>query len=111
MIILKGYEHSKGEMSTGVKMVDRNTGEVEEEKISYDNYNLHFVSNERQGVVGWYCDNVKAAVDTLQLIGGKTLADFVDKQVIFGFDMTAKPDRNGRVRPAVTSIVLVGDVK
>lgn len=111
MIILKGYEHSKGEMLTGTRLLDRATGEVQEEKIEYDNFNLHYISTEREGMCGVFCDNVKASASQLQLIGGKTLDDFLDKRVIFGFDMTAKPDKNGRVRPAVTSIVLVGDVK
>ena len=111
MTILKGYERATGEMPTGKTLVDKQTGEVTQEMISYDKYTLHYVSDERQTCKGLYCDNIGAKAENLQIIGAKCLDDVIGKVVVFGMDMTGKPDRNGRVIPVVTSIVLVGEVK
>lgn len=102
--ILEGYERVTGSMPTGKQYVDRSTGLVVDEIRNYDNYIIHYSSSDRETVKGKYCDNVKASVDKLQIIGGK-IEDLVGKPVILGFDVTAKADSNGRIRPALTSIV------
>lgn len=113
MIILEGYEHVVGTMETDKVSVDTVTGEVLKETIDFNNYVLYYRSNERsrddptKGVVGWFCDNVKAKADQLRIIGAETLAECIGHEVMLGFDMAQRADRNGKMRASVTSIVLL----
>lgn len=111
MIILKGYSRTTGNMETGKIVVDKATGETVAESIPYDNYVLHYVSNDNSNVKGWFCDNVKANATKLEIIGAKTIDDLIDKRVMFSLDMTQKVDSNGKARQMVVAIVLLGDVK
>lgn len=111
MIILKGYSRTAGSMETGKVIVDKSTGETVAETLAYDNYVLHYVSDDNSNVKGWYCDNVKANASKLEIIGAKTLDELLGKRVMFSLDMTQKTDANGKARQMVVAIVLVGDVK
>lgn len=111
MIILKGYSRSTGTIETGKVLVDKNTGEAITETRAYDNFVLHYVTNDNPAVKGWFCDNVKAAADTLKLVGAKTLDAMLDKEVMFSMDMTQRTDVNGRAKQVVAAVILVGDVK
>ena len=99
MIKLIGYERKSGSMP------NEKTGEL----IEWDNYVLHYVTDERPEVTGLFADNVTAKVDGLQFTGFKTLDDVLNKQVMFGMDMTSKVDNNGKAKINVNRIVLLGD--
>ena len=101
MIKLIGYERKQGSMT------DTKTGEL----IEWDKYVLHYVTDERPEVKGYFADNVEAKADGLQLHGCKTLDEALNKQVMFGMDMTAKTDANGKTKINVNRIVVLGDAK
>ena len=101
MIRLVGYERKTGSMP------NKQTGEV----ISWDNYVLHYITDERPEVKGVYADNVTAKADSLQLTGCKTIDEALNKQVMFGMDMTAKVDAEGKSKLNVNRIVVLGDIK
>ena len=101
MIKLIGYERKTGNMT------DQKTGEV----IEWDNYNLHYVTDERSEVKGLFADNVTAKVEGLQLIGCKSIEEALNKQVMFAIDMTSKVDAMGKAKINVNKIVVLGDSK
>ena len=78
MYKLLGYENKAGDFT------NKQTGEL----IQYDNYVLHFVTDERTEVKGLFCGSAKTKREKLQFMGFKTLDDILGKEVIFGFDMT-----------------------
>lgn len=101
MIKLVGYERKTG------NMVNKQTAEV----IEWDNYVLHYITDERPEVKGVFADNVTAKVEGLQLHGCKTIDEALNKQVMFGMDMTAKIDAEGKGKLNVNRIVVLGDAK
>lgn len=74
------------------------TGEAKE----YDNYMLHFTSDEREEITGLYCGSVKCKTGQFRLIGAETLDECINREVMFVMDMTEST-------PTVGAIVLVPD--
>jgi hypothetical protein len=101
MIKLVGYERKTG------NMVDTKTGQL----IEWDKYILHYLTDERPEVKGMFADNVEADPKKLQFMGCKTIDEALGKQVMFGTDMTAKTDANGKTKINVNRIVVLGDAK
>lgn len=111
MVILRGVERIKGSMPTGKQVVNPKTGELVDEIVNYDNYLLHYQSDDRDKVVGVYCDNVKASADKLTVIGADSVEAALNKQVVFGYDVTARADLQGKIKPVVTSLYVLPDNK
>ena len=101
MIKLVGYERKTG------NMVDTKTGQL----IEWDKYILHYLTDERPEVKGMFADNVEADPKKLQFMGCKNIDEALNKQVMFGTDMTAKTDANGKTKINVNRIVVLGDGK
>lgn len=99
MIKLIGYERKTGNMT------DKETGE----RIEWDNYLLHYVTDERPEVKGLFADNVTAKVDGLQILNAKSIDEALNKQVIFAIDMTSKIGADGKGKINVNKIVVLGD--
>ena len=99
MIKLIGYERKTGSMP------NEKTGEL----IEWDKYILHYTTDEKAEVKGLFADNVEADPKKLQLIGCKTIDEALQKQVMFGIDMTAKIDASGKGKINVNRIVVLGD--
>ena len=95
MFKLMGYEEKKGEFT------DKSTGEVK----TYHNYDLHYVTDEKDGVKGFFCDSARAKAADLQLKGCKTLDDALNKEVYLIADLTAKVDEEGKSRMMIKTIV------
>ena len=90
MIQFKGYERKQGAF----------TNEKTGERIEYDSYQLHFLTDERQEGTGMYCDHMKCSPD-VQFYGFKTLDDIIDKEVVFGLDVTSEKT------PKINKIILI----
>lgn len=88
--VLMGYENKAGQFT------NRETGEL----IAYDNYVLHFTSDDREEVKGWFCGSIKCKSGTFRIIGADTIDECLGKEVLMVMDMTAST-------PTVGSIVLV----
>lgn len=99
MIKLIGYERKTGNMQ------DTKTGEL----IEWDNYLLHYVTDERPEVKGLFADNVTAKVDGLQILNAKSIDEALNKQVMFAIDMTSKIGADGKGKINVNKIVVLGD--
>lgn len=97
MYKLLGYERKTGEFT------NKETGEI----VKYDNYDLFYVTDEKENVKGLYCDSARAKVDELKLTGAKDLDEALDKEVYLMVDLTAKTDENGRARLNVGRIVVL----
>ena len=88
--VLRGYERREGQF------VIEKTGEVKQ----YDNYLLHFTSDDREEVTGLFCGSVKCKTGQFQLVGANTLEECINQEVMFVMDMTEST-------PTVGAIVLV----
>ena len=88
--VLRGYERREGQF-----LIEK-TGEVKQ----YDNYMLHFTSDDREEVTGLFCGSVKCKTGQFQLVGANTLEECIDQEVMFVMDMTEST-------PTVGAIVLV----
>ena len=88
--VLRGYERREGQF-----LIEK-TGEVKQ----YDNYMLHFTSDDREEVTGLFCGSVKCKTGQFQLVGANTLEECINQEVMFVMDMTEST-------PTVGAIVLV----
>ena len=93
-----GYEEKKGMLP-----VDEKTGEVKE----YHNYDLHFVTDEKDGVTGHAVFSGKARAADLKLTGAKELKELIGKDVYPITDLTARKDEEGKVRQMIVRLVVV----
>lgn len=84
-----GIEHKEGSF----------TNEKSGEKVTYDNYVLHYLTDERPNVKGMYAGHASVKTDKVQLKGFTNIEDILDHYVIFGFDMTA-------TTPTINKIIL-----
>lgn len=97
MFKFKGYEEKKGSFP------NKQTGEV----IEYHNYVLHYVTDEKTGVKGVFCDNVDAKADNFRLVGVKTLDEAIDKEVVLVADLTQKTDNEGKARVVINKMIVM----
>ena len=91
MYKLLGYENKTGSFK------NKDTGEF----IQYDNYVLHFVTDERAEVKGLFCGSAKTKREDLIFMGFNSLEEVLGQEVIFGFDMTGNT-------PVVNRIIFFG---
>lgn len=98
MFKLVGYEEKKGTLP-----VDEKTGEVKE----YHNYDLHFIADEKPGVVGCAAFSGKARAADLQLVGAKELKDLLGKEVYPISDLFARKDEDGKSRQMIVRLIAV----
>lgn len=78
--ILLGYENSNGSMT------DKRTGEL----IQWDNMIIHVITNDREEVVGWFCDHIKCKTKNVNVLGADKLQDLINQPVYLQYDITAK---------------------
>lgn len=90
MTILKGYERKTGSF----------TNKITGENIEYDNYVIHYVTDEREEVTGWYAQNIKCKAKSFQIVGAKSIDDLLEKEIMIVMDPTA-------ATPTVKAIVAV----
>lgn len=98
MFKLMGYEEKKGSFT------NKDTGEL----VQYHNIDLHYVTDEKEGVKGLFCDSARAKAADLQLKNCKTLDDALNKECYLIADLTAKVDEEGKSRMMIKSIVCLG---
>lgn len=79
MTILKGYERKQGNFTNKV------TGEV----IEYDNIVIHYESDEREEVQGFFCGSAKCKAKGFKIYGAKDIHELLNKEIILAMDPTA----------------------
>lgn len=98
MFKLMGYERKTGSFP------NKQTGEV----VEYDNYVLHYQTDEKKGVKGLYCDNADAKAENLIIAGAKSIDECIGKEVALVADLTAKTDNEGKARIQISKILVLG---
>ena len=96
MYKLIGYQKKEGSFT------NKDTGEL----VEYNNIDLFYVTDEKDGVKGLFCDSARAKADELKFTGCKTLDEALNKEVYLIADLTAKADENGRSRLTVARLVV-----
>lgn len=97
MFKIIGYERKQGQFP------NKETGEI----VKYDNYELYYVTDEKDNLKGLFADGARAKAEELQIIGAKDLDEALNKEVYLISDLLAKPDENGRVRVNINKIVVI----
>ena len=98
MVKLLGYEEKKGSFT------NKDTGEV----VEYHNIDLHYVTDEKEGIKGYFCDCATAKAADLTVRGAKDLDGALNKEVYLLHDLTAKTDKDGKTRPLIKTVVVLG---
>ena len=81
--VLRGYEHSQGQFT------DKKTGEL----VDYENFKIHYTTDERKEVAGLYCDHIKCKGDSFKLVGVDTLDEALNREVLLMWDPTSDPEK------------------
>lgn len=97
MYRLIGFQVKKGNFP------NKDTGEL----VEYDKTELYLLTDEKEGVKGFMPATASAQNDTFKIIGAKTLDEALNKEVYVITDLTAKPDKEGKMRLNVQKLVVV----
>lgn len=84
-----GIEHKEG------SFMNEKSGDV----VNYNNYVLHYLTDERPNVVGQYAGHSSVKANKVQLRGFNHIDETLNRNVIFGFDMTS-------TTPVINKIIL-----